>query len=126
MAKLEDLKKYLNYEFSTGCTTGEDYKIFERKYINYLKSLCKEVNWELVKVLKGHYEFSAFIKNKENKYIYLSISDVRYLPNEWFTHILIRTAKNEEDYTGGRNQYCKLETLDIALHYLFKGMYNAW
>ena len=26
MAKLADLKKYLNYEFSTGSYTGEDYK----------------------------------------------------------------------------------------------------
>ncbi len=48
MAKLQDLQKYLNYEFSTGCYTGEDYKTFERKYINYLKSLCKENGWEFV------------------------------------------------------------------------------
>ena len=27
MAKLAELKKYLNYEFSSGCYTGEDYKI---------------------------------------------------------------------------------------------------
>lgn len=29
MAKLAELKKYLNYEFSTGCYTGEDYKSFK-------------------------------------------------------------------------------------------------
>ena len=34
MAKLQDLQKYLDYEFSTGCYTGDDYKTFERKYIN--------------------------------------------------------------------------------------------
>ena len=72
MSKINDLKKYLNYEFSTGCTTGEDYKTFERKYINYLKNLCKEYNWELVKVNKNHYTFSAYIKNYNNKFIYLS------------------------------------------------------
>ena len=32
MAKLKDLEKYLNYEFSTGCYTGEDYKTFQTKY----------------------------------------------------------------------------------------------
>ncbi len=42
MAKLHELEKYLNYEFSTGCYTGEDYKSFQRKYINYLRTLCKE------------------------------------------------------------------------------------
>ena len=48
MAKLAELKKYLNYEFSSGCYTGEDYKGFERKYINYLKSMCKENGWEFI------------------------------------------------------------------------------
>ena len=48
MATLNDLKKYLNYEFSTGCYTGEDYKSFQRKYINYLKSIAKENGWEIL------------------------------------------------------------------------------
>ena len=40
MANLAELKKYLNYEFSSGCYTGEDYKSFQTKYINYLKQVC--------------------------------------------------------------------------------------
>ena len=35
MKYLNGLKSYINYEFSTGCTTGEDYKTFERKYMVY-------------------------------------------------------------------------------------------
>ena len=60
MAKLQELEKYLYYTFSTGCDTGEDYKSFQRKYINYLKSIAKENGWKLVNVGKNHYEFSAF------------------------------------------------------------------
>lgn len=60
--KLKDFEQYLNYEFSSGCYTGEDYKSFERKYINYLKSICKENGWELVNVGKSHYQFSAFLR----------------------------------------------------------------
>ena len=52
MAKIKELEKYLNYEFSSGGYTGEDYKKFERLYINYLKSLLKDNGWELVKVNK--------------------------------------------------------------------------
>lgn len=122
MAKLEELKKYLNYEFSTGCYAGEDYKTFQRKYINHIKSICKEYGWEFVKAYKGHYEFSTYIKNNENKYIYISISDVRYFKNEWFGHILIRTAKNEKDYTGGQNRYCGLPTLPVAIDCIFQGI----
>ena len=54
MAKLQDLQKYLDYEFSTGCYTSEDYKTFERKYINYLKALCKENGWEFLWGHKNH------------------------------------------------------------------------
>ncbi len=122
MAKLSELRKYLNYEFSTGCYTGDDYKTFQTKYINYLKSLCKENGLIFVSALRNHYCFSAFIKNRENKFIYLSISDVRFFQNEWFNRVLIRTAKNEKDYTGGSNQYYSLPVLQFAIHQLLKGV----
>ena len=120
MAKLNDLKKYIDYEFSSGCYTGEDYKSFQTKYINYLKAMCKENHWKLVNVSKNHYCFSAFIKSSENKCVYLSISDVRYFSNEWYNHILVRTAKNEVDYRGGFNNYTTLEKLDNTVAKLLK------
>lgn len=122
MAKLNDLKKYIDYEFSSGCYTGEDYKSFQTKYINYLRAMCKENHWELVKVGKNHYCFSAFIKSAENKCVYLSISDVRYFSNEWYSHILVRTAKNEVDYRGGFNNYTTLENLDYTVARLLKDL----
>lgn len=122
MAKLNDLKKYIDYEFSSGCYTGEDYKSFQTKYINYLKAMCKENNWELVNISKNHYCFSAFIKSSENKCVYLSISDVRYFSNEWYNHILVRTAKNEVDYRGGFNNYTTLEKLDNTVAKLLKDL----
>lgn len=54
MAKLSELKKYLDYEFSTGVYTGDDYKNFQNKYINYLRSTCKENGWTLVRALRNH------------------------------------------------------------------------
>lgn len=122
MAKLNDLKKYIDYEFSSGCYTGEDYKSFQTKYINYLKAMCKENHWELVNIIKNHYCFSAFIKSSENKCVYLSISDVRYFSNEWYSHILVRTAKNEVDYRGGFNNYTTLEKLDNTVAKLLKDL----
>ena len=73
MAKIAELKKYLGYEFSSGCYTGEDYKAFQAKYINYLKAICRENHWQLVNVGRNHYCFSAFIKSAENKCVYISI-----------------------------------------------------
>lgn len=121
MAKLNELQKYLDYEFSSGCYTGEDYKTFQTKYINYLKSICKANNWRLVNVGKNHYCFSAFIKGgAENKYVFLSISDVRYFSNDWYKHILIRTAHNETDYRGGFNNYTTLDNLEGKIADLLK------
>lgn len=112
MAKINELKKYLGYEFSTGCYTGDDYKSFQTKYINYLKAMCKENYWQLVNVCRNHYCFSAFVKSYENKCVYISISDVRYFPDDWYNRILIRKAKNESDYRGGFNHYTTLDRLN--------------
>ena len=37
MATIKDLEKYIDYEFSSGCYTGDDYKSFQTKYINFLR-----------------------------------------------------------------------------------------
>lgn len=113
MAQIKDLEKYIDYEFSSGCYTGDDYKSFQTKYINFLRSICKQNHWHLVNVGRNHYCFSAFIKSAENKCVYVSISDVRFFTNEWYSNILIRTAKNEQDYYGGFNHRTTLKELEM-------------
>lgn len=113
MATINDLEKYIDYEFSSGCYTGDDYKSFQTKYINFLRSICKQNHWQLVNVGRNHYCFSAFIKSAENKCVYISISDVRFFTNEWYNNILIRTAKNEQDYHGGFNHRTTLKELEM-------------
>ena len=121
MSNTNTLKQYINFEFSTGCYTGNDYKTFQTKYINYLRTICKDNNWSLIKVNKNHYCFSAFIKGgTENKCVYISISDVRYFNNDWHNHILVRTAKNEVDYKGGFNHYTTLDKLEYKICELLK------
>ena len=113
MTQIKDLEKYIDYEFSSGCYTGDDYKSFQTKYINFLRSICKQNHWQLVNVGRNHYCFSAFIKSAENKCVYVSISDVRFFTNEWYSNILIRTAKNEQDYYGGFNHRTTLKELEM-------------
>lgn len=115
MATIKDLEKYIDYEFSSGCYTGDDYKSFQTKYINFLRSMCKQNHWQLVNIGRNHYCFSAFIKSAENKCVYVSISDVRFFTNEWYNNILIRTAKNEQDYHGGFNHRTTLKELEMKV-----------
>ncbi len=120
MATLNDLKSYIGYEFSSGPYTGQDYKTFQTKYINYLRSLCKSNGWELVNVGRNHYCFSCFIKNSESKYVYLSVSDVRGYKPEWYTHVLIRRADSDRDYHGHCNNYSELPDLAKNIERLFR------
>ena len=113
MATIKDLEKYIDYEFSSGCYTGDDYKSFQTKYIHFLRSICKQNHWQVVNVGRNHYCFWAFIKSAENKCVYVSISDVRFFTNEWYSNILIRTAKNEQDYYGGFNHRTTLKELEM-------------
>lgn len=121
MANINELKQYVNYEFSSGPYTGEDYKTFQRKYLNYIRSVCKKCGWELTDTTKGHYWCAGFIKNQANKYVYFMTSDVRGKNNEWFYHLLIRRAKDNKDYRGEQNHYVALQTLEVGVDCLFQG-----
>lgn len=115
MQQFNTLKPYVTKGIEDwGSVTSDDYKSFQRKYKNFIKKVCEENNMELVKFNPNHYEFSAFVK-KDDKFVYISISDVRYFKNAWYNRILVRTAKSEKDYTGGFNNYTSLPLLETTL-----------
>ena len=120
MANISILEKYLDYEFSSGVYAGEDYITFQTKYISYLRIICKANGWELINIGRNHYCFSAFIKCRD-KFVYLSISDVRGINNKWYHHILIRKAESEKDYRGDWNNYTTLPELQVSIAKLLGG-----
>ena len=68
-------------------------------------------NGELAEILEDWFCFSCFFRNG-NKYIYMSIDDVRFCSNgSWFKCILVRTAKDCKDFTGGSNNYVHIDEL---------------
>lgn len=107
------LNKWYNKEIENwGVTTSKQYRDFESDYKKVLKETCKEIGFELKDFNKNHYDFSAVLQNKKNKlYYYISISDVRWWKNDWADKILYRTMKDEKDWTGGSNHFCKLTEL---------------
>lgn len=124
MAKLIDLEKqYLGRQFvNGGGYTTKEYETFQTKYINYLRSLCKENGWTLMKPLKGHYEFSVFIKDQNDHFVYFAISDVRYWWDQWYNRILIRSAESATDYRGGHNLYTDLPDAEKNIQRIFAEM----
>jgi len=78
-----------------------------------VRRALKEADFSDIKFLNGHYYFSGFA-TKNNKVIYFSISDVRHFPpTGGGADLLIRTAKDYKDYTGGSNNYSFFDVKDI-------------
>ena len=51
---------------------------------------------------------------KDGKFIYVSISDVRYW--DWYNDVLIRTMAHDKDWHGGSNNRCAFNEIgDTAL-----------
>ena len=74
-----------------------------------VKKSLKEAGFNHIKVSNGFYYFSGFAV-KNDKVIYFSISDVRSFPDN---KILLRTAKDFNDFTGGSNNYANHDKEDI-------------
>ena len=114
------IKEFKNWQFSSGGTTGEDFKIFARKFRSYVKKNLP-ANSQLINFSGGHYYVSGFVKKKGSKFIYFSISDVRYFPSSWYNNIMIRTAQHDKDYAGGSNSHTTLENFKINIDRLLLG-----
>ena len=105
------IEKWIGFKFESSTGLTPEFASFSKEIKQYIKGEIG-TRFELVKWSRGHFYFSSFVQNKETeKYAYFSCSDVRAFADEWFNNLLVRTAKNEKDYTGGKNNFCKLTEL---------------
>ena len=114
------LQPFVNHVFSSGSYTGDDFNEFNLKFKKAITKMLP-VNYTLHSWNKGHYYCYAIIKDNEGRFIYMSISDVRYFSNEWVTNILIRTMKHDKDWTGGMNHRTDLINFTKDIQKLYGG-----
>jgi len=117
----DSIENWIDFEFESSSGLTQEFAQFARDFKKYIKRFANDtdIKYQLINFDRGHFHCSGFIKNRiTQKFAYFSISDVRYFPNEWFDHILVRTAKNETDYTGGSNTYCRLDQLNKSVDQL--------
>lgn len=94
-------------QFGNGTRTTPEFDSFVRRTRNDFRKHLSDVA-EKIEINKGHFYFSGFLTRKsDGQAIYFSISDVRYFPGE---RMLIRTAKDYKDYTGGSNHYVGVDS----------------
>jgi len=128
LSKMKTVKDFKNYDFES-CDVPQKYwgdythlNFFKGYFIPIVRKEFKAIAKKIgatVTLSPNNFEWTAFFK-KDNKFIYVGVSDVRYW--KWYDSVLFRTAENEKDYTGGCNRYCSYEELAEELSDLFDRM----
>lgn len=80
----------------TGSTNGPKSNLQSKRIHDALKIAFPDSK---ITFNKGHYYCSAFIRFSETNVVYMMTSDYRYFPEQF----IVRTAKDEKDYSGGYN-----------------------
>ena len=116
--KQKGIKGWLGYNFESSSGLTEEFADFSKDIKIELKKIM--TGYELISYNRGHFYFSAFFKNIiNNKFVYISSDDVRG-SDRWYTNLLVRTAKNDKDYTGGSNDWSTLPLIKEKADYLIK------
>lgn len=90
----------------SGSDLGQDFKEFFRKEKNRLSKILKEKGCTKIEMNYGFYYFSGFFTAPSGQVYYFSCSDIRH----WgYERLLIRTAKDYKDFSGGSNQYVDIK-----------------
>jgi len=113
------MEHWLNIMFQSSSGSTEQFASFVKDFKKYLFTKKNRLTFHV-----GHFYISGFYHNMESdQYAYFNIPDVRFFRDEWFNHVLYRTAENDKDYTGGVNRYCRLENLLTNLESLTEVSY---
>lgn len=113
MAKSKKVQTVLNHLRNGiedwGGTTSRDFMNWAKEFKHMIQEQIALVGGTDYKQNTGHYYVSGFFKIGEQAY-YISCDDVRYSSADHVVNtILIRTAKDYKDYTGGCNHYIRID-----------------
>lgn len=110
--KIREIVEKPNYEYDHEIPDKLRSREFAKVYKKYVQQEIKPYGYELVNFNDGWCECSGFVTNGSH-YVYFNSGDYRMSSpyNDIFESVLVRTAKNEKDYSGGRNNFCQLSQL---------------
>jgi len=89
--------------------TPKEFKSWATKHSNQIKKIFSTFSndWKFEKVSKGHFHYSFFAYSENYGWVYVFTSDVRGK-----LEVIIRTAENNKDYSGGRNNFIDFSSED--------------
>ena len=94
-------EKLLRGDFESSSDTTDEFKDFARVFKREFKELLADNLCCPTLFNRGHFYLSGFFRDQYDNCRYWSISDVRS-PS---TTMLVRSAKDEKDFTGGSNTF---------------------
>lgn len=105
--KSKGIEKWRGFDFESSSSLTPEFAAFARDYKKHITAILP-AGASLAAFNRGHFYCSGFIQ-RGAKFVYFSMSDVRYQSGSWEKSILVRTAQHVKDYTGGSNNYADLE-----------------
>lgn len=115
---MASVKSYKGQAFYTSCGRTDQYAEFERACKRELKKQCVKLGINIHKFYPNHFEWSAVLE-KGGKFVYVSISDVRWWL-DWYDDVLIRKMAHAEDWRGGSNNTCSFDKIGETAEKLFE------
>lgn len=90
----------------SGADLAPSFKAFFRKEKKRLTEILTQKGCTKIELNYGFYYFSGFFTAPSGQVYYISCSDTRHFG---YKRLLIRTAKNYSDFSGGSNQYSNID-----------------
>ena len=104
---MEVIAQRIKEGFESSSRKTPEFNRFARLFKQAIKQELMETARDIVFSV-GHFYISGFFTvGRTGQIYYFSISDVRDYINP---QLLVRTAEDYKDYTGGHNQYVQLES----------------
>ena len=99
------------------CEMSKQAKMFAKQLIAFIGKMAEKNQWT-ADIRVGYYMISGFLKSEEGKYAYMSYNIARddepidLMGKSIHTCLLVRSAKNNKDYTGGNNTFTSIYGLE--------------
>jgi len=106
MKKIADILQTRDFESSSVKT--QEFKDFVKEFKKEFKKEIKSIDGKDITFSVGHFTITGFFDMNGQLY-YFSLCDVRGMCFSHSINLLYRTAEHREDWTGGSNQFAKIE-----------------
>lgn len=103
----------------SGAFLSKDFKKFAKAFESMLTEEAQMQGWEMNTCNVGHYSISGYL-HKDGHYLYFSYSPARMRPLNFessnvFHSVMLRYAKDSQDYIGGRNNFCAVKDISSTI-----------